>query len=466
MRPRALSSVAHVIGGRSTGEGTVSGAAVYHREVRPGDLFVAFPGERFDGHSFVDRAFAAGASGGLVSSERRYAGPVVVVEDTAASLLRLAEEERRSLSADVIGVTGSSGKTSVKDLTAAVLGTGRRVASSPKSFNTAVGVPLTLLNAPPDVEAVVCEMGSRGRGHIRLLCDSAQPTVGIVTNVGTAHMEMFGSREAVADAKAELVEALPEGGTAILNADDPVVRGFAARTAARPLLYGTTEDAEVRAEGLRLDALGRPSFTLSTPSGVAQVDLPLIGEHMASNALAAAACGIALGLSPAECAAGLADARVSPWRMETFETESGIRVLNDAYNANPASMAAALKAARWMAGDGRAIAVLGEMAELGAIADEEHEHVGELVARLGIERLVVVGPRAARIAAGAIREGVEPDRVVTVDTVEDALEEVRSAARPGDVVLLKASRVVELERVADWLRAEAATHEAHAGGTP
>jgi UDP-N-acetylmuramoyl-tripeptide--D-alanyl-D-alanine ligase len=453
MRPRTLSSVAEATAGRVRGEDvTVTGAAADSREIRGGDLFVALPGERVDGHDFVGEAFERGAAAAMVSRDGPWDGPALFVEDPRTALLELAADERSALHGEVVGITGSTGKTTVKDLAAAVLGARFRVTASPRSFNTEVGVPLTILAADERTEAVVCEMGSRGKGHIRLLCEVARPGIGVVTNVGVAHMEMFGSAEAVADAKAELVESIPPEGTAVLNADDPVVRGFASRTRARVLSFGTSPDADVRGEDLVLDRGGRPSFTLRTPGGTERVELAIPGEHMAWNSLAAAACGVALGLSAGECATALKEARVSAWRMETFEGRQGITVVNDAYNANPASMAAALKAARWIAGDGRCVAVLGEMAELGAIAPEEHERVGEMVARLGIEELVVVGAGARRIAAGAIREGVEGDRVTVVDGLDDALAAVRAAARPGDVVLVKGSRVAGLERVAEALR--------------
>lgn len=453
MIERALSSVAAVLGGRLVGKETqVTAVAVDSREAGPGVLFVALPGERADGHDFLAQAFAGGAAAALVAREVEAAGPFVVVPDTGRALLDLAADERRGLDATVIGITGSTGKTSVKDLAAAVLGARYEVVASPRSFNTEVGVPLTLLSATPTTEVVVCEMGSRGRGHITVLTDAARPSIGVVTNVGAAHLEMFGSLDVVADAKAELVQALPPDGTAVLNGDDPVVRDFAGRTSARVLRFGTAPDAEVRAEDLVLDDDARAAFTLRTPAGAERVELSVPGEHMAMNALAAAACGIAMGMSAAECAAALKGARVSDGRMEVFRTLDGLRVVNDAYNANPVSMAAALKAARWMARGSACVAVLGEMAELGATSEEEHERLGEIVARLGIERLVAVGEAARRIAAGAIREGVEPDRVETCDTIEDALGAVRRVAQPGDVVLVKASRRAGLERVAEALR--------------
>jgi UDP-N-acetylmuramoyl-tripeptide--D-alanyl-D-alanine ligase len=450
---RPLSSVAAATDGRLDGDdATVTGAASDNRSVRPGDLFVAVAGERVDGHDHVDAALGAGATAALVSSDARFAGPVVRVADTREALLRLAADERAGSEAEVVGITGSTGKTSVKDLTAAVLATRFRVHASPRSFNTEIGVPLTLLSAPPDTEVVVCEMGSRGPGHIARLCEVALPDVGVVTNVGPAHLEMFGSVDAVADAKAELVEALAGSGTAVLNADDPRVSGFDARTRAKVVRFGTGPDADVRGEDLRLDPSGLASFTLRTPGGSERVELAVPGEHMAWNALAAAAAGVALGLTAGECATGLKEARVSSWRMEITEGPDGIRILNDAYNANPASMAAALKAARWIAGRHGCVAVLGHMAELGATSAEEHERVGELAARLGIDHLVVVGEEARLIAVGAVREGVEADRVIRCDTPEEAAAVARRVARPGDLVLVKGSRVAGLERVVEAMR--------------
>jgi UDP-N-acetylmuramoyl-tripeptide--D-alanyl-D-alanine ligase len=450
---RSLSSVAEAVGGRLDGPAaTVTGAASDSRSVRSGDLFVAVLGERVDGHDHVDEAIGAGAAGALVSSDAPFAGPVIRVPDTREALLRLAADERSSLRAEVVGITGSSGKTSVKDLAAAVLGTRFRVHASPRSFNTEIGVPLTLLSAPDEVEVVVCEMGSRGPGHIARLCEVARPAVGVVTNVGPAHLEMFGSVDRVAEAKGELVEALPEDGTAVLNADDPRVSAFDVRTRARVLRFGTVPDAEVRGEDLRLDGAGLASFTLRVPGGSERVELAVPGEHMAWNALAAAATGVALGLTAGECAAGLKEARVSSWRMEIAEGPGGIRILNDAYNANPTSMAAALKAARWIAGSHACVAVLGAMAELGAASGAEHERVGELAARLGIDHLIVVGEDAGRIAVGAVREGVEPDRVTRCDTPEEAAEAALRMATPGDLVLVKGSRAAGLERVVEAMR--------------
>jgi UDP-N-acetylmuramoyl-tripeptide--D-alanyl-D-alanine ligase len=465
MRKRSLAEVARAIGGRvrpaEAGSAIVEGVCIDSRESGPGRLFVALPGDRSDGHAFVADALARGAAGALVAAGRlpeASVGPLVEVADPGRALLELARDERSALPATVIGITGSTGKTCTKDLTAAVLSERLRVVASEASFNNEVGLPLTILSATEATEAIVCEMGSRGPGHIRLLCEVAQPHIGVVTGVGVAHMELFGSPEVLRDAKAELPEWLPENGTAVLNADDRVVRRFSERTRAKVLFFGASPDADVRAGHVTIQPhTGTASFDLATPTGVGPVSLSVPGEHMVSNALAAAAVGHALGLSVEEIARGLFTARVTSGRMEVFETGDGLRIINDAYNANPTSMAAALRSARWMAGDGRCIAVLGTMAELGSISAEEHERVGELLARLGIDVLIAVGEEARLTALGAEREGVEPERILLCDGVDQAVEAVRAMARPGDLVLVKASRAARLERVAEALRGSAPT---------
>jgi len=434
--------------------------AVDSRAVAPGEVFFALRGANADGHGFVTDALGRGAAGAVVRRAwpahpegANAIGPLIEVDDPAQALLDLARDERSRLDATVIGITGSTGKTCAKDFTAAVLGRTLDVVASRASFNNEVGLPLTLLSAGEGTEAIVCEMGSRGPGHIRLLCGIARPHIGVVTNVGVAHMELFGSPEVLRDAKAELPEALPPDGTAVLNADDPVVIRYTDRTQARVVRFGVASGADVRAQRVEMRPQdGLAQFDLIVPSGSAHVTLPAPGEHLVPDALAGAAVGWAMDVPVAEIARGLATAAIAPGRMEVFETPDGFRVVNDAYNANPTSMAAALKAARSMAGRGRCIAVLGHMAELGPIADREHERVGELVARLGVDALVVVGRQARLIAMGAEREGVEPDRIVLCDDVAEAAAAVRTLAGPGDLVLVKASRVERLERVADALR--------------
>lgn len=453
MIARRLSEVAAVVGGRVHGEDVVViSAASDSRSAVPGTLFVALPGERVDGHDFVAEAMARGAAAALV--RRSVDGyPCVEVPDTGVALLELARNERdRRRDATVVGITGANGKTSTKDMAAAVVSARFRTHASPASFNTEVGVPITLLGAPPDAEVVIAELGARRIGDVALLCEIARPDVVVVTNVGVAHMEVFGSWEAIVDASAEPVETLGRDGTAILNADDPVVRGYERRTSAHVRWFGLGRDADVRASRIELDHDGRARFVLEIDGGREHVELAVPGEHMVPNALAAAAVGSTLGLSAAECAVALKGARVSAWRMESFETPDGARIVNDAYNANPESMAAGLKAARWMAREGRLAAVLGHMAELGPIALDEHERLGELIVRIGVERLVTVGERARMIHRAAVREGQLPEDAVDVDTPEEALADLRAWLRPGDVVLIKGSRVVGLERLAEALR--------------
>ena len=452
MIPRPLSDIAGAVGGTLRGtDPVISSVATDSRRVEPGGLFVALAGEHADGHDFVSEAFDRGAAAALVS--RRSSGQgVVQVADTGRALLALGADERRLMpGARVVAVTGANGKTSTKDLAAAVLATRFRVHASPASFNNEIGLPMTLLGARPGTEVVVAEMGARRPGDVALLCEIARPRFVIVTNVGVAHMEVFGSWEAIVRAGAEPLEWLDGSGVAIINADDAVVRRYATRTQASVMSFGLQPTADIRAEGVALGPDARASFVLAAGREREPVELAVPGEHMVSNALAAAACGIALGMTPAECAAALKGARVTEWRMQTFTTRSGVLVVNDAYNANPESMAAAMKAARWMAKDRRLVAVLGHMAELGPIAFEEHEKLGALVVRIGVERLVTVGEPARAIARAAIREGQLPEDVACCADAAGAVQELLAWVRAGDVVLLKGSRVAGMERVAEAL---------------
>jgi UDP-N-acetylmuramoyl-tripeptide--D-alanyl-D-alanine ligase len=453
MRPALMSEVARSVDGTLVGSDVeVSSVVTDSRAAVPGALFVALTGQRTDGGLFIPQAFELGAAGALVRDGVRVAGPAVVVRSTGDALLRLAAHERRSMRGRVVAITGANGKTSTKDMTAGVVASRFLTHSSPESFNNEVGLPVTLLGAGHEVEVVVAEMGARRKGDVTLLCEVARPDIVVVTNVGLAHMEIFGSWEAIVDASAEPVDALGRGGVAVLNADDPVAAGFGQRCAGRVVTFGRTRSADVRADAVTLDPAGLASFGLVHDSGKALVSMSVPGEHMVSNALAAASVGLELGITVQECAAALSEVRVSHWRMETFSTAEGIRVVNDAYNANPESVAAALKTARWMAGDARLIVVMGTMAELGPISETEHERVGELAARLRVDRLVTVGAQASTIAIAAVREGIEPSGVASYDDIDDALGDVRAHARPDDVVLFKASRVAGLERLAEALR--------------
>ena len=453
MIERRLSEIAAAVGGTLRGsDGVAIAVATDSRSVAPGTVFVAIAGERLDGHDFVAEAFERGAIAAVVHRPGMR-GTTIEVADTGGALLDLAvDERRRTADVRVVGVTGSNGKTSAKDLAAAVLSARYRTHASPASFNNEVGLPMTLLGADPSTEMVVAEMGARREGDVELLCEVARPDAVVVTNVGLAHMGIFGSWDAIVRAGEEPVRWLGPEGTAIVNVDDPVVRGYADASRGAVMSFGTAADADVRAEEISVADDGRAGFVLSAGEDRETVELGVPGEHMVSNALAAAAVGRWAGLTVAECAAALKGAAISRWRMETSTTGAGVVVINDAYNANPESMAAALKAARRMAAGARLVAVLGHMAELGPVSLEEHEKLGELVVRIGVERLVTVGEPARAIARAAIREGELPEDVASYDEPAEAADDVRSWVRRGDVVLLKGSRVAALERVAEALR--------------
>lgn len=432
----------------------VSGSVEFDsRKVAPGGLFLAIPGERVDGHDFTRAAADAGAVASIVS--RDVDGPSIVVADGFAALADLASAVVRRLSQlTVVGVTGSSGKTSTKDLLDQLLRRLGPTVAPPGSFNNELGHPYTVLRATPDTRYLVLETSARGIGHIRFLTEIAPPHIGVVLNVGSAHLGEFGSRDAIAAAKGELVEALPADGVAVLNADDALVAAMAERTAARIVRVGESEAADVRATDLRLDELSRASFVLRTPAGSADVRLNLAGRHHVGNALAAAAVAIECGMAPADVAVALGAATpVSRWRMELAERADGVLVINDAYNANPESMRAALDtlaavAASRQRSGGRSFAVLGHMAELGATAPAEHEELGRLTARLGVDRLIAVGETARPIERAAALEGSWGGAASWVPDVDEAVALLRTELRPGDVVLVKASRAASLERVA------------------
>lgn len=465
----SLAEIATAVGGEvhdaDPGLAVVGPAFLDSRRPVPGGLFVAAVGEHADGHDFAAGAIAAGAA--AVLAARPVAVPAVVVDDVQLGLQRLAHEVLGRLRAGggptVIGITGSAGKTSVKDLLATVLGDAAPTVATQGSYNNEWGVPLTVLHAEESTRFLVLEMGARGLGHIAALCAIARPDLAIVLNVGSAHLGEFGSRAAIAQAKGELVEALSADGIAVLNADDELVAAMASRTRAQVVGFGTGESALVRLEGLALDELGRAHFRLRTGSHTVPVALRLAGAHQALNAVAAAAAAVALGLDPARVAATLGRIEhTSPWRMELTDLARGVLLINDSYNANPESMRAAIDAAVAIAGKrgSRVVAVLGEMLELGDGSAEAHTAVGRYAAEQGVACLIGVGPVAAGIVAGAGRP--EPGRAdpepanpgtsaVSVPDRESALASLRSQLQPGDVVLVKASRGARMELLAEAL---------------
>jgi UDP-N-acetylmuramoyl-tripeptide--D-alanyl-D-alanine ligase len=430
----------------------VTGLSTDSRELAPGSLFVALPGSRTDGARYAAQALAAGAVACMARPDAVAGGPRVEVADPLVGLAAVAGEVRARSGARAVAITGSVGKTTTKDLLTAVLATRFETVANRASFNNEVGLPLTLARLEPSTEALVVEMGARGPGHVAMLARLARPGVGVVLNVGEAHLGVFGSRQAIATAKAELVEALPGDGVAVLNADDPLVAAMAERTPARVVTFGLGAGADVRAEAVELDPDGRAVFRLVTGGGSADAALPVVGEHLVPDALAAAAAAGVLGMGLEEVAAGLGRASLSPARMQVTRRPDGLTVINDAYNANPTSMAAGLKAlAAAGAGGRRTVAVLGEMAELGEAAMAEHDRIGRLVARLGIDQLVGVGELGEVIVRAARMEGMWPEEAVAAADADAALAVVAGGTGPGDVVLVKASRVVALDRVADRL---------------
>jgi UDP-N-acetylmuramoyl-tripeptide--D-alanyl-D-alanine ligase len=431
----------------------VTGSVEYDsRLVGAGGLFLALPGERVDGHDFAVAAIGQGAV--AVLSTRPVDVPRIEVADGIAAITALAATVARRLPATVIGITGSSGKTSTKDLLGSVLATAGPTIAPAGSANNELGHPYTVLQADETTRFLVLEMGARGVGHIRHLTRIAPPQIGVVLNVGTAHLGVFGSREAIAQAKGELVEALPADsadGVAVLNADDPLVLGMAPRTSARVMTFGESAEADVRAENVALNDLGRPGFMLRYGHDAAQVQLRFVGAHHVSNALAAASVAIAAGMPADAAATALSAAKpASRWRMEVTERADGVVVINDAYNANPESTAAALRALATVARNrhARSVAVLGTMAELGAAEQSEHEGIGRLAARLGIARVIAVGAPARPIRSAAALEGSWVGAADWVPDADAAIEALRADLRAGDVVLVKASRAASLERVA------------------
>jgi UDP-N-acetylmuramoyl-tripeptide--D-alanyl-D-alanine ligase len=429
-------------------------ASVDSRLVEPGGLFVAVPGERVDGHDFAAAAVRAGAGG--VLARRPVGVPTCVVADPVTALGRLARHVVDQL-ADccVIAITGSQGKTTTKDLLAAALEQVGETVAPVGNLNNELGVPLTALRARHSTRYLVVEMGARGAGQIAYLCTLTPPDIAVVLNVGVAHIGEFGGRAQIAAAKGELVAALPSGGLAVLNADDPLVVAMADRCAGRRLTFGTAEGADVRVSDVRLDGDGRARFRLSAHGLGVPVRLQLVGEHQAHNAAAATAAALGCGVELAVAARLLERATArSRWRMDVQRRADGVTIVNDAYNANPTSMQAALRTLKALGSarsSGRTVAVLGEMLELGPTALDEHLALGRLVAELGIDELVAVGSGAAPIRRGALMAGADPERTVWVPDVPGALAVLDDWLAPGDAVLVKASRDAGLERVAQGL---------------
>lgn len=453
--------LAGIVGGELHGpsETLVTGAAVDSRLLQPGMAFVALVGERVDGNDFAIEAVAAGAA--VVIADRMMSSSdhdvaCIVVADPLVALGEWArwwrEQLRTSGPFTVVGITGSSGKTSTKDLLTAVLSSAGPTVAARGSYNTEVGVPLTILSAPRGTRFLILEMGMRGAGHIRHLCSLSTPDIAVITNVGSAHLAMLGTRTAIAQAKAEILELLEESGTAVVPSAEPLIQAELHRTRAKVLTFGEGVESDVRAEDVNVDPTARARFVLVCGNERAPVSLLIHGEHFVANALAVAAAAMSAGVSLPHVAAELSTARIeSRWRMEVTTTAQGLTVINDTYNANPESMRAALKSLASMRGEGQTWAILGEMLELGPDSLEEHDAIGRLVVRLDISQLICIGTGTRVMHLAASNEGSWGEESRWVPDAETALRIVQSEARRGDVILVKASRGIGLESVAETL---------------
>ena len=424
----------------------ISRVSTDSRTLQAGDLFVPLRGDNFDGHKFVDQAVERGAAGAMV--EEKWNGSVpanfglIRVADTLVAYQTLAANYRASLPLKVIAITGSNGKTSTKDFVAATLAKKFRVTKTEGNFNNHVGLPQTMLAANREDQIAVWEIGMNHPGEIAALAKLAAPDAAIITNIGIAHIEFMGSREAIAAEKGALAEAVSSSGTVILNADDPFSEAIGKRTRAKIILAGI-DNGLVRATDISQQSTGS-EFTILEGAHRCRAQLPVPGIHMVQNAMLAVAAGRVFGLSLEECAAGLASTPLTKARLQISEID-GIEFIDDSYNANPDSMKAALRTLVELDADGRRIAVLGEMGELGAESERGHSEVGEAAATLHVDELIAVGAAGAAIARAAQKAGLENS--VAVDSVTDAAQRLGKSAAPGDLVLIKGSRSARMERV-------------------
>ncbi len=460
-----VDKLVEVLGGQllaGVGSSMVNGIAIDSREVEAGSAFIVFHGERVDGHTFIPEALGRGARAVVVTRDdeairasmemARHGGAgLVLVADAERALQDLASYHRDRLFCPVVGITGSTGKTTTKDFLKCALSERLRVVATTGNQNNELGVPLTITRAGADTEALVVEVAMRGLGQIARLCEIARPTHGVVTNVGMSHIELLGTQEAIQTAKGELVLAIPADGRVYLNGDDALTVALRDRAQAPVTTYGLSDECDLRAQEVQVSNDGRPSFVMSTPRGDVEVTLAVPGRHNVYNALAAAAVALDLGVAPTEVAKGLGATTASDMRMQVFETAAGVVVINDAYNANPTSMRAALRTLAEMSTTGKRVAVLGDMRELGSLSELQHFEVGETIATLGIDALVTTGELGKRIAEGAAAAGVQSANVRPCATVEEAVEVLDDLLEVGDLVLVKASRAVGLERVIEGI---------------
>jgi len=466
-----LGQVCEIVGGKLVGDATirVSGISIDSRETKPGDLFAAIIGDRVDGHDFVTQAHEIGAIASLVSKSA--SGSYVLVpaspdalDPVIHAIAKLSAHIRTLMSGvEVIGITGSSGKTSTKDMVGQIL-THAGVTHAPAgSLNNELGLPLTLLSSPADVKYLVAEMGMRGLGHISHLCSIAKPSIGVITNVGHAHIGEVGSIEGIAKAKSELVSAIPASGVVVLNADDERVVAMRELTDATVFTYGFSKTADVRAENLQLTAYGSYNFDLVYRSDRCAASIPILGEHNVLNALAAAAVGISVGMEIEDISRALTTLKqMSKWRMEVHLIPGNLTIINDAYNANPESMSAALHTLTAIPATGKSFAILGKMHELGDASDAIHAQLAKLAIDLGVTQVVAVGDAAKCYALPALDSpasagdlsGGKNQKSVWLPDFQAACDYIVNQVNSGDILLFKASRAEHFEVLAEQIEVE------------
>jgi UDP-N-acetylmuramoyl-tripeptide--D-alanyl-D-alanine ligase len=440
-------------------EATVlSGVSIDSRTIERGDLFHAIAGPSHDGHDYLENALDRGAAALIVQRGRALpdtlAVPVIAVEDTTRALGALAAGHRSEFHGPVVAITGSNGKTTTKEMCAAILAVSAPCHRTPGNLNNQYGLPLTLLGRSEADRALVVELGMNHPGEIAQLVEIAKPTVGVITNVGTAHIEFLGSREEIAREKGDLVALLPADGTAVLNADDPIVLAQRNRTSARVISFGTAIDADVRGGDIEwIDDRGY-RLELETPEGTGTIEVQGLGPTTVINALAAAAAALAAGASVPDITKGLANYQGIKGRLERRELSGGIALVDDTYNANPQSMEAALRLLAELKGAHRAVAIVGDMGELGNTAEAAHREVGRLAASLGIDILIALGARAQTITTGALDSGMDPTHVFVASDHADASKRACGFLRERDTVLVKGSRSMRMERVVEAIASE------------
>ena len=429
----------------------VTGVSTDTRSIKPGDLFFALKGERADGHKYIGAAAEAGATGVVISDES--AAPsgctvfVVKVDDPLWALGDLAGYYRSKFDVRVVGITGSVGKTTTKEMLASILERKWSVLKNEANFNNDIGVPLTLFQLDRSHEVVVLEMAMRGLGEIRRLASIAKPLVGVITNIGIAHIERLGSQGAIANAKAEMLEELPPDGLAVINAEDGYYAVMRHRFGGRVVSFGSCKGADVVGARIKCSNLGRYSFVLLVEGGAVEVKMPVLGHHNVYNALAAAAAAVGMGVDLRTIRDGLENFSPLAMRMELVESKAGYVILNDTYNASPASMFSALKTLDALTGHKRKIAVLGDMLELGGYAPKAHRDIGGSLAGGGIHMLVTVGPLAEMIADGARDAGFPDERIQSYADSSEAAQKLAGQIVAGDAVLVKGSRGVKMEEI-------------------